>query len=151
MSRRVKSSLRTSPLDSPAWFVMAAMWEKFHNAEPRRAMSQRCAHASIPAKAQSGAPVLPNSFPGVVQHQSPLAHQARQASLQGFLLHDLISWLQLEFFGSSVGKGGRGEIQGDYYGCLVHYDIHDAPLCLNGFLDVSLGLPMVENTRRLSR
>src|ERR1700730_4009827 len=40
--------------------------------------------------------VPPNSFPGFIQHQLPLAHQARQASLQRFLLHDLIPRLQLE-------------------------------------------------------
>jgi hypothetical protein len=41
------------------------------------AMSQRWAHASISAQAQSGAPVPPNGFSHFVQHQSPLAHQAR--------------------------------------------------------------------------
>jgi hypothetical protein len=39
---------------------------------------------------------MPNSLSGFIQHQPPLAYQARQASLQRFPLHDLIRWLQLE-------------------------------------------------------
>jgi Bacterial DNA polymerase III alpha subunit finger domain len=56
-------------------------------------------HTSIPAKAQSGPPVPPNSFPNFIQHQSPLAYQTREASLQCcFLLYDLSPCLQLEVF-----------------------------------------------------
>src|ERR1019366_9930685 len=97
MSRRLKSSLRTSSLGSSGGFAIAPRGK--NSTPPRAAMSQRCAHASISAEAQSGAPVPPNSFPRFVQHQSPLAHQARQASLQRFPpLHDLVPWLQQEIF-----------------------------------------------------